>query len=564
MVRSEVFRSGEMSVNRLACAIYTRKSTEDGLEQEFNSLDAQREACAAYILSQKSQGWVPVTSSYDDGGISGGTLDRPGVQRLISDIRERKVQVIVVYKVDRLTRSLADFAKLVELFDEFNVSFVSVTQQFNTTTSMGRLTLNMLLSFAQFEREVTGERIRDKIAASKRKGMWMGGMVPIGYTANGRTLEIDNEKAEIIREIYRMYLEIGNVSRLKRHIDSMGWITPERLSNRISQQGCKPYSRGHFYQILCNPIYIGKIKHKKNVYDGQHPPIIDMERWDAVRNKMTTHLQGVRSGENNAWPSILIGLAFDGQGRRLTPVHTKRRGRIYRYYASPQDIAKSDPERIRVSANELEDAVLSGMKTFLHDEGRMLGLLDDESANQFHELLQNAQELHAQLNSPDRELMQRCVQKIEVTRTRIWVRFKPTSLGLDYDDEAQSDSALIEIPAALKRCGMAMKLIINPEIQRPTRKKDTTTMIALLTKANDWFSRLKSGECKSVSELAEEDNVRGKHICKLLPLAFLSPEIQQRILLGEHPPELNALQLIKRTPFPHDWDEQKRVLGFHP
>ena len=551
-----------MKVNKLLCAIYTRKSSEEGLEQDFNSLDAQRESCAAYILSQKTQGWVAVPTSYDDGGISGGTLERPGLKQLMIDIRVQKVNVVVVYKVDRLTRSLADFSKLVELFDEFNVSFVSVTQQFNTTTSMGRLTLNMLLSFAQFEREVTGERIRDKIAASKRKGMWMGGMEPIGYKANGRTLEIDECKAEIIKEIYRLYLAIGDVPQLKKHLDSLGWLTPERPSNREGQQGNRPYSRGHLYRILSNPIYIGQIPHKTEVYDGQHPAIIDMATWQAVREQMASHLKGVRSGKNNAWPSILIGLAVDGKGRRLTPVHTKKQGRIYRYYSSPMDVENSDPDKIKVSSNELEDAVLSGIKEFLLDEARLLKLLEDENANQFHELLQAARELHADLNDPDREIMQRCVEKIEVTRTRVWVRFKLSSLGLDLEDESQDDNALLEIPVDIKRCGLAMKLIMNPERVSASRKKDTMTMVALLSKANDWFRRLKSGECNSISALAEEEGSTSPYICKVVQLAFLSPEILRRIVQGEHPPELNAQQLLKKIPLPLDWAEQGKVLGF--
>jgi DNA invertase Pin-like site-specific DNA recombinase len=549
-----------MIVNRVACAIYTRKSSEEGLEQDFNSLDAQREACAAYILSQKSQGWVAVPNSYDDGGISGGTLDRPGVQQLISDIRERKVQVIVVYKVDRLTRSLTDFAKLVELFDKHSVSFVSVTQQFNTTSSMGRLTLNMLLSFAQFEREVTSERIRDKIAASKRKGMWMGGMEPIGYKADGRTLKIDEEKAEIIRTIYRMYLGIGDVPTLKRRLDSMGWVTPERPSNRKGQQGNRPYSRGHLYRILSNPIYIGQIPHKDEVFDGQHPAIIDMETWAAVRAKMASHLQGFRSGENSSWPSILMGLGVDSVGRRLTPVFTRKRSRIYRYYSSPPDIDAGDPDKIRVGANELEEAIISGLKAFLADEGRTVRLLGDDGLDRVHELLWNAKDLHDALNTPDRELMQRCVQKIEVSRSLVSVRFKPSSLDVGLEDECFDDNALIKVPVAFKRCGLAMRLIVDPMTARKSKKSDMT-MMTLLVKANDWFDRLARGECRSMTDIAQEEGATIPYISRVIQLAFLSPEIQQRILLGQYPPELNGKQLLKKIPLPLEWTEQAKVFG---
>ena len=265
LVRPRVLRLEVMNV--LPCAVYTRKSSEEGLEQDFNSLDAQREACEAFILSQKAQGWKNA-GCYDDGGFSGGNVERPGLQRLLADIKLRRVKVVVVYKVDRLTRSLADFAKMVELFDSHGVSFISVTQQFNTTSSMGRLTLNVLLSFAQFEREVTGERIRDKIAASKRKGMWMGGFAPIGYVPHERTLAVDEPRAQRVREIFQLYLELGCVRRLKLELDARGWKTPERQGKRPG--GGRAFTRGHLYRLLSNPIYIGRIAHKGVIHPGQH------------------------------------------------------------------------------------------------------------------------------------------------------------------------------------------------------------------------------------------------------------------------------------------------------
>jgi site-specific DNA recombinase len=280
----------------LACAIYTRKSSEEGLDQDFNSLDAQREACEAFILSQKSQGWK-LAGCYDDGGFSGGNVDRPGLQRLLADITKRRVLVVVVYKVDRLTRSLADFAKLVELFDAKGVSFVSVTQQFNTTTSMGRLTLNVLLSFAQFEREVTGERIRDKIAASKRKGMWMGGNAPMGYVAKDRSLVIDMPQAERVREMMRLYLALGSVRKLKDELDARGWGTVSRSGKR---PGGNAFSRGHLRNLLTNPSYVGRVRHQGKVYDGLHPPIVDEAVWQAVQDKLThdTDEYGVHESES--------------------------------------------------------------------------------------------------------------------------------------------------------------------------------------------------------------------------------------------------------------------------
>src|SRR5690349_12122252 len=271
---------------RRRCAIYTRKSSEEGLEQEFNSLAAQREACEAYIRSQRHEGWVLTRPRYDDGGFSGGNLERPALQHLLADIRTGRINIVVVYKVDRLTRSLADFARLVEIFDAQAVSFVSVTQQFNTTSSMGRLTLNVLLSFAQFEREVTGERIRDKIAASKKKGMWMGGNVPLGYDADERALVINPAEAETVRRIFALYRELGCVRRVKEEADRLGLKTKRRTMSNGAERGGKPFSRGHLSQLLANPIYTGRIAHKGQLYPGQHPALIDDETWTAVRQQL--------------------------------------------------------------------------------------------------------------------------------------------------------------------------------------------------------------------------------------------------------------------------------------
>jgi site-specific DNA recombinase len=276
--------SGKFQLRR--CAIYTRKSSEEGLEQDFNSLHAQREACEAFIKSQHGEGWRLIKTAYDDGGFSGGTMERPALQRLLADIRERLIDVVVVYKVDRLTRSLADFAKMVELFDAQAVSFVAVTQQFNTTTSMGRLTLNVLLSFAQFEREVTGERIRDKIAASKRKGMWMGGTTPLGYDVDDRRLVINSAEAETVRHIYQRYLELQSVRLLRDELDRRGIVSKIRISKSGNRTGGKVFSRGALYELLSNPIYIGEIRHRKERHPGQHEPIVYRELWERVQRQL--------------------------------------------------------------------------------------------------------------------------------------------------------------------------------------------------------------------------------------------------------------------------------------
>jgi site-specific DNA recombinase len=281
----------------LRSAIYTRVSTDQRLEQDFNSLDAQREASEAYINSQAHEGWRLVRERYDDGGYSGGSMERPALKKLIDDVAARRIDVIVVYKVDRLTRSLADFAKLVETFDAHGVSFVSVTQSFNTTTSMGRLTLNVLLSFAQFEREVTGERIRDKIAASKKKGMWMGGVVPLGYRVENRALHIVEDHAEIVRSLFRRHLGTGSVVRLKQQLDAEDFRLPVRIDGGGRSTGGGLFSRGHIYKILANPIYVGRIAHKGQVYEGQQPPIVTQDLWDEVRKRLADHLGAPRISE---------------------------------------------------------------------------------------------------------------------------------------------------------------------------------------------------------------------------------------------------------------------------
>ena len=311
----------DLTIRRsLRGAIYTRVSTEQRLEQDFNSLDAQREACAAYIKSQAHEGWRLVRDRYDDGGFSGGSMGRPALKKLLADVEARRIDVIVVYKVDRLIRSLSDFAKLVELFDAHQVSFVSVTQAFNTTTSMGRLTLNVLLSFAQFEREVTGERIRDKIAASKKKGIWMGGVVPLGCRVEERALRIVEDHAAIVRSLFRRYLEAGSVVRLKHQLDAEGFRVPIRIDGAGRSTGGGLFSRGHIYKLLSNPIYVGRIAHKGQAYEGHHPPIVTLDLWDEVQQSLGDHLGAARSKRTRqSSDALLAGKLYDDGGNRMSP-----------------------------------------------------------------------------------------------------------------------------------------------------------------------------------------------------------------------------------------------------
>ena len=321
-----------MTTERRRCAVYTRKSTEEGLEQDFNSIDAQREACYAYITSQKSEGWISVRNSYDDGGFSGGNTERPALQQLMKDINAGKIDIVVVYKIDRLTRSLMDFARLAELFDNRGVTFVSVTQSFNTTTSMGRLTMNVLLSFAQFEREITAERIRDKFAASKKKGIWMGGTTPTGYDVVNRQL-VPNDAAAFVKRVYELYLELGNTGKLVQYFRDNGIKSPLRTRTNGDRVGAAEFTTGALRGMLMNPIYIGKIRHEGELYDGQHPPIIPMDLWNKVQKQLSAQsLKTLRDKEFIQNPRILKGKLFDCAGHRYASGRGNKNGKKYRYY----------------------------------------------------------------------------------------------------------------------------------------------------------------------------------------------------------------------------------------
>ena len=355
-------------LRKLRCAIYTRKSSEEGLEQEFNSLHAQREACEAYIASQRSEGWVVLRDQYDDGGVSGGTLERPGLKALMQDIEDGLIDVVVVYKIDRLSRSLADFAKLVEVFDRTSVTFVSVTQQFNTTTSMGRLTLNILLSFAQFEREVTAERIRDKFAASRKKGIWMGGVPPYGYRVENRKLVIDPERAEHVRWIFARFVEIGSATELARQIDQRGLLTPN--GNRIDKK--------YLYRLLNNRAYIGEAVHKGESYPGEHEAILDRVIWDKVHTILQESPHKRAANTRAETPALLKGLIYGPDGAAFSPTHTRKRGKLYRYYVS-QSILKHGAGSCpigRVTAGEIETAVIDQVRAVFRQPEIIAGAWD--------------------------------------------------------------------------------------------------------------------------------------------------------------------------------------------
>ena len=376
----------------LRCAVYTRKSTEDGLEQEFNSLDAQREACEAYILSQRHEGWSLVPTHYDDGGFSGGNMERPGLRALLADVDAGLVDVIVVYKVDRLTRSLADFAKIVERLDAKQASFVSVTQAFNTTTSMGRLTLNVLLSFAQFEREVTGERIRDKIAASKKKGLWMGGPVPLGYQVIERKLVPVPEEAERVREIMRRFIASTSANQLIAELEAEGIRTKVQQRTSGPHRGGIPFKRGGLFHLLTNPVYRGKIVHKGKVYDGEHEPIVDEALWNAVQARLQQKAPPRKRKSNDPQEAMLRGLLTDPEGRPMVPAYTKKGTRRYAYYETRKDLA-AKPDAApptRIAQSSIERRIISHLTALLEDEHALRHITKLEDASQLAALFDAA------------------------------------------------------------------------------------------------------------------------------------------------------------------------------
>jgi site-specific DNA recombinase len=344
-------------VQKIRCAVYTRKSTEEGLEMEFNSLDAQREACEAYVASQRAEGWLLLSDRYDDGGFSGGTLERPALKRLRRDIEAGGVDVVVVYKIDRLSRSLMDFSRLVEVFDQHNVTFVSITQSFNTTTSMGRLTLNVLLSFAQFEREVIGERIRDKFAASRRKGMWMGGWAPLGYEVRDRKLVVNEEDAKLVWSIFQRFLKTGSATILARQ------LVQEGVRNKYG----KLVDKGMLYKLLHNPVYVGEAVHKGVSYPGEHDAILDRKTWDKVQAHLQSDPRKRSAAARGQTPALLKGLIYGPDGAAMSPSHTRRKGMLYRYYVSQTilKLARTDMPVGRVPAAEVETIVIDQVRILL-------------------------------------------------------------------------------------------------------------------------------------------------------------------------------------------------------
>ncbi len=530
-------------VKKLRCAVYTRKSSEEGLEQDYNSLHAQRDACEAFIRSQKHEGWQLVPTAYDDGGISGGTMERPGLQQLMADIRNRRIDVIVVYKVDRLTRSLADFARLVELFDQYGVSFVSVTQQFNTTSSMGRLTLNVLLSFAQFEREVTGERIRDKIAASKQKGMWMGGPVPLGYEVKERKLLVKEPDAQKLRQIFELYLEQGCVRLLQRHLKENG----------IYSASGAVFSRGALYKILSNPVFMGQIRHKDMCYPGQHERIIDLELWEKVQKQLAGNRIGKKGQHTKTESALLKGKLYDADGDKMVIMHASKRGRRYRYYVSQRltkGVAAENPTGSRLPAAEVDRIVLSGMRKLLSDREAMIKLLEQAgmSAELWHDVLYTLTAMDAE------SFIQEYLLRAEVHPDQLKLTF---SLATLLPPEYEQMQITHHLPLGMKRRGVEMRMVIA----REEEVRMDNTLIRTLAKAHYWWQELLTGKVKTAADLARRENLDKGSLSRILELAFLAPDIVECVLQGRQPAGLTTQHLLRGIKLPYDWELQRKILA---
>lgn len=539
----------------IRCAIYTRKSTDEGLDQSFNSLDAQREACAAYVLSQRHEGWTLVPEIYEDGGYSGGTMNRPGLQHLMADIEAGKVNVILVYKVDRLTRSLADFAKMVDIFDAAGVSFVSITQSFNTTTSMGRLTLNVLLSFAQFEREVTAERIRDKIAASKQKGMWMGGTVPFGYRVENRKLIIVEEEAEIIRKAMKRYIELGSVRLLADELEEQGVRTRIIQLSTGATRGGVHWGRGGLRHLLNSRLYLGEIEHKGECYPGDHEAIVTLELWQQVRDTMAAQTRERKQGTRGINPSLLSSLVTDGHNRPMYPSHAVKAARRYRYYIThPRNIAVGDPAAWRMPAHDLERGVIDLVADFLAD-GHALATAHGNrvAGDQLETLISNGKSDAEALRSTDpntvrAKLLER-VEQVQLAETGMAVIVK-----LDGDARHTLHAGLAKIR---RSNDVALQIEPRSSDREPVRDE---ALVALIAEAHAARKLVMATSNASIDKLASQAGVGLARFKKLLRISCLAPVIVESIIEGRQSPELTVARLNTLTNIPHCWTAQAAML----
>ena len=520
------------SAKAVRCAIYTRVSTDQGIEQDFNSLDAQYDTSQAYIRSQAHAGWTLPKSKYDDGGFSGGNTDRPALQGLLEDIRAGKIDVVVVYKVDRLTRSLADFAQLVELFDEHGVSFVSVTQQFNTTTSIGRLTLNVLLSFAQFEREVTSERIRDKIAASKRKGLWVGGMVPLGYDTTGRKITVNEFEAERVRTIFQTYQKFGSLDLSMIELRKRGIVTKLRKHRTGNTIGGVPFTRSALAYLLHNRFYIGEVSFKGDILQGEQPAILDRDVFEAVQARLIAQTSKITRLPSRA---LLTGRIFDDRGNRMGPSHSRRGNTKYRYYISSTILRGVVVQHMgsigRVPATDLEAVVIKSVR----------------------EHLRPAQSIN------DQELVDKCVERVEVRAKELVVHLTQLE-GSDVGTSIQSPLHIAwrKFPATRYR-ELLLPVGGHQETARLMRSETRATLVSSIVRGRRWLDELTTDETASTRTIAAREGCSPRKVNMTISLAFLAPDLVKAGIEGRLPPAMGVTRL---TDLPAEWSKQHQMLGF--
>src|SRR6266487_1971353 len=530
----------------LRCAIYTRKSSEHGLEQDFNSLHAQRDSAEAYIKSQAHEGWKLIRTPYDDGGLSGGTMERPALQCLLADIAKNLIDVVVVYKVDRLTRSLTDFAKLVEIFESRGVSFVSVTQQFNTTTSMGRLTLNVLLSFAQFEREVTSERIRDKIAASKRKGLWVGGPLPLGYAMKEGKIAVVEDEAERVRLIFRRYLELSGVNALVRDLRERNIRTKERLLATGATHGGIPFERGSLFYLLRNRFYIGEVKYKGEILPGEQPAIMDRQLFDAVQQKLTdqwSHRNHAKSKSDH----LLTGLLYDDAGHRMIPTHATKAGLRYRYYASVPHL-KGESKTVsvgsvsRIPATDIENIIVRSVNEHLG--------------------AQNDQPSSSSAHADDRGVIAEQVVRIDVHKDRLIVRFKSPDIE---EGSHSTDGQVLSIPWQKQPSRKSRQILIPLGVPRnevrPTRIERRARLVCAISRGRRWLDEIVSGSAINMEQIATRQKCSVRQVNMTISLAFLAPDLVKAAVEGRLPRGIGVERLRDA---PAEWSRQFEALGLNP
>lgn len=567
------------------CAVYTRKSTDEGLDQDFNSLDAQREAAEHHIRAQAHEGWMLLPDRYDDGGFSGGTIDRPGVRRLIQDIESGLIDVVVVYKIDRLSRSMADFMKLMELFEKHSVSFVSVTQHFNTDTSMGRLTLNILQSFAQFEREMTAERIRDKFAASKRKGMWMGGPPPLGYDVRSRKLIINTDEAEVVQYIFNRFLQLGSTTLLVKDLAEKGYQSKNWVSQRGRHHQGGPLTKSNLYKILQNPTYIGKVRHKGQVYEGEHDGIVDPKTFEKVQDVIEGRVPNFPVVPRTKTPYLLQGIIFDAEGFALTTGASKKEGKRYRYYVSTKAVKRSyaDCPLKTVSAPLLEEVVVDQVRRLLSRPEWALRILKKVQESGKVEGINERSVLHAieqfdllwedLFPAEQRRLVHLLIERITVYPDKVQISLRPLGMtGLLHEimpdvtfptgTPSADGPVTIEIPILLKKRG-GRKYITAPDgrdIVSPKTPQFDNSMMRAVIRGFEFLEKLDEDPDMTIMRMAEQEQLDHAYIAKAVRITQLAPDIIEAILNGRQPKGLTLSQLMR--PFPDGWNEQRGHFGF--